>query len=187
MSVHGASLISVGTSYIFNQKVDYGYRDNNYILHVRMYVDVPIDFSILTLLFRVSEKVATPTSVVLMAIVSVVGSYWRVFVVRTVALETWNNFAVCVPVVCIVAPVGATLSSHFHRLVLAWIIYIIDILALVSAYAVVPMTTGLIVISVVIIVVGSIFFFYITKLGERLVAIASDENEPAPMMEITKI
>ena len=34
-------------------------------------------FSVLCLLFRVSEKVATPTSVVLMAINTCVGFYWR--------------------------------------------------------------------------------------------------------------
>ena len=34
-------------------------------------------FSILCLLFRISEKVATPTSVVLMAINTCVGFYWR--------------------------------------------------------------------------------------------------------------
>ena len=34
-------------------------------------------FSVLCLLFRVSEKVATPTSVVLMAINTCVGFFWR--------------------------------------------------------------------------------------------------------------
>ena len=34
-------------------------------------------FSVLCLLFRVTEKVATPTSVVLMAINTCVGFYWR--------------------------------------------------------------------------------------------------------------
>ena len=34
-------------------------------------------FSVLSLLFRISEKVATPTSVVLMAINTCVGFYWR--------------------------------------------------------------------------------------------------------------
>uniref|UniRef100_A0A0M3HRM8 Membrane transporter protein n=1 Tax=Ascaris lumbricoides TaxID=6252 RepID=A0A0M3HRM8_ASCLU len=36
-------------------------------------------FSILTLLFRISEKVATPTSVVLMSANSMVGFFWRRF------------------------------------------------------------------------------------------------------------
>ena len=147
-------------------------------------------FSILTLLFRVSEKVATPTSVILMAAISLVGSYWRLVVMRTVAMETWNNLAVCVPVVSLVSPIGATLSSHFHRLVLAWIIYVIDVFALVSAYVIIPMTTGLIVMSVVIIVVGSIFFFGITKVGERLVASVADDSQSVTAIvktiEITK-
>ena len=135
-------------------------------------------FSVLTLLFRVSEKVATPTSVVLMATVSVVGSYWRVFVMRAVAQETWENFAVCVPIVCVMAPLGATLGSHFHRLVLAAIVYFIDVFALVSAYIIIrPLNTELIVMSVVIVAGGGMFFFGITKLGERLMTKTVEENE----------
>ena len=34
-------------------------------------------FSVLCLLFRVSEKVATPTSIVLMAVNTCVGFFWR--------------------------------------------------------------------------------------------------------------
>ena len=44
-------------------------------------------FSILTLLFRVTEKTATPTSVILMAGNTVVGFFWRV--VSVIAL--WKN------------------------------------------------------------------------------------------------
>ncbi|ELU18853.1 hypothetical protein CAPTEDRAFT_64112, partial [Capitella teleta] len=74
-------------------------------------------FSILTLLFRLSEKIATPTSVILMALNSVLGFYWRGVVMEDISEEAWAFLVVCAPVVVIGAPVGSILGSHFHRLV----------------------------------------------------------------------
>ncbi len=45
--------------------------------------------------------------------------------------EAWNLLKVCVPVVVFFAPFGSFMASHFHRLVLASLIYILDTLALV--------------------------------------------------------
>ena len=46
--------------------------------------------------------------------------------------EAWLYLAVCVPIVVFFAPFGSFLSSHFHRQVLASLIYILDTVALVS-------------------------------------------------------
>jgi hypothetical protein len=46
-------------------------------------------------------------------------------------LESWKYMAVCVPIVVLCAPFGSYISSHFHRQVLAFLIYILDTLALV--------------------------------------------------------
>lgn len=45
--------------------------------------------------------------------------------------EAWKFLAVTVPVVVFFAPFGSFLGSHFHRQVLAWLIYILDTVALV--------------------------------------------------------
>lgn len=65
-------------------------------------------FSILTLLFRVSEKVATPTSVVLMAMNTLAGFMYRQLAMGGVESEATRFFIVCVPVVV----VGESLTSH---------------------------------------------------------------------------
>ena len=83
-------------------------------------------FAILCLLFRVSEKVATPTSVVLMAINTCVGFFWRGLVMQEIGTETWDYLMVCVPIVVFGAPIGFLIGSHFHRLVLACFVYVID-------------------------------------------------------------
>ena len=45
--------------------------------------------------------------------------------------EAWEYMAVCVPVVVFFAPFGSFLASHFHRQVLAGLIYLLDTIALV--------------------------------------------------------
>ena len=46
--------------------------------------------------------------------------------------DAWGFLIVCVPIVVIFAPLGSILSSHFHRQVLACLIYILDTIALVQ-------------------------------------------------------
>jgi len=126
-------------------------------------------FSVLSLLFRVSEKVSTPTSIVLMAVNTCVGFYWRQMMTETgVSEDAWNYLKVCVPIVVIFAPLGSIISSHFHRQVLAFLIYILDTVALVSAFIVIPMTTHRIILSVTLLVVGFLVFLLLSLAGHRL-------------------
>ena len=72
------------------------------------------------------------------------GFFWRALMTDTgVEPEAWNYLAVCVPIVVFFAPFGSIVSSHFHRQVLAALIYVIDTVALVTAFAVIPMTLDL--------------------------------------------
>ena len=127
-------------------------------------------FSVLTLLFRVTEKTATPTSVVLMSGNTIVGFYWRHVMMGGIPQEGWEFFFVCVPFVVIGAPLGSLLGSHFHRQVLAGLVYLLDTVALVSAFIIVPQTPTLAGGSVGVIVGGFLFFLALTKIGNRLLS-----------------
>ena len=129
-------------------------------------------FSVLCLLFRVSEKVATPTSVVLMAINTCVGFFWRELMVGGVSQEAWEFTAVCVPVVVLCAPLGSMIASHFHRLVLAYFVYITDTVALVSALCLIPMYPNKDPIRIIVVACllagGFSFFGLLSWIGGRL-------------------
>ena len=133
-------------------------------------------FAVLTLLFRVSEKVATPTSVILMAINTVFGFAYRQFAMGGVAEESWGYLAVCTPIVVIGAPVGAFLGSHWHRLTLAFVVYILDFAQLVGAlYVIQPWTTKhtdtplhLSLTSLALFITGTIFFRCLSYTGLQL-------------------
>ncbi|KAJ7353840.1 hypothetical protein OS493_032115 [Desmophyllum pertusum] len=141
-------------------------------------------FSILTLLFRVSEKTATPTSVVLMAGNTVVGFYWRQVIQQAVSVDAYEYLAVCVPIVVLGAPLGSVIGTHFHRQVLAGLIYVLDTVALVSAYAIVPLTKALIGASVGIIAFGFIFFGLITYAGQKIMERIEEEKEQLPQTQV---
>jgi len=63
------------------------------------------------------------------------GFYWRQFMTDTGAEpEAWNYLAVVVPIAVFSGPFGSLISSYLHRQVLAWFIYILDTLALVTNF-----------------------------------------------------
>ena len=79
-----------------------------------------------------------------MAINTCVGFYWRQMMTSTgVEEDAWGFLAVCVPIVVIFAPLGSIISTHFHRQVLAVLVYILDTVALVTAFIVIPITLDL--------------------------------------------
>lgn len=136
-------------------------------------------FSILTLFYRVSEKVATPTSVVLMALNAIIGVICRVVGIGGAYAPgqqeaVWNFVSVCVPIVVIGAPLGATISARLPRHWLAYLIYFLDTVQFVSALAVIqpwgkpsPNNIWLCVTSGATLIIGSGIFFCIAKAGEE--------------------
>ena len=134
-------------------------------------------FSILTLLFRVSEKTATPTSVVLMAWNSLLGSFWRTVIMADVSVITWEYLCVSAQIVFIGAPLGSILGTHFHRQVLAALVYILDTASLISAFIVIKQTPLLAGMSVGIIIGGMAFFFLLTKAGNVMMEKVEKDKE----------
>ena len=140
-------------------------------------------FAILTLLFRVSEKTATPTSVILMAANSLVGSYWRAVMIKNIAPVTWEYLIVSIPVVVIGAPIGSLIGSHFHRLVLAMLVCLLDLVALIGAFALVQQTTGLLIASFCIIGAGIMGFLLTALAGQYMMkGIEKREKEGSVLM-----
>ncbi|MEM6798403.1 MAG: TSUP family transporter [Planctomycetota bacterium] len=72
-------------------------------------------FAVLTLLFRVSEKVATPTSVVVMAINSVVAVALYAATNGPAPANVTAMWLAAVPVVVVGAPLGAWVCSRLRR------------------------------------------------------------------------
>ena len=130
-------------------------------------------FAILTLLFRVNERTATPTSVVLMAGNTLVGFLYRQFGSSPegpIASLAWNLFAASAFVVPFGAPLGTVLGARLHRITIACLLYALDTIQLISAWVLLEpkMTAASWGMSVGIILIGSLLFALVTSAGTRL-------------------
>ena len=94
-------------------------------------------FAVLTLFFCVSERVSTPTSIILMAANSIVAFIWRALVQNAIDPESWRMWLCCVPIVCFGAPLGSLLMTRWHRLVIAALVVFTDVSQLGGALYVV--------------------------------------------------
>ena len=96
---------------------------------------------------------------------------------QAISSEAYCYLAVCVPIVVLGAPIGSVIGSHFHRQVLASLVYISDTVALISAYAIVPVTKILIGLSVGIIAFGFLFFGLMAYAGQRIMEGLEEQKE----------
>uniref|UniRef100_A0A1I7U9H4 Membrane transporter protein n=1 Tax=Caenorhabditis tropicalis TaxID=1561998 RepID=A0A1I7U9H4_9PELO len=133
-------------------------------------------FSIVTLLFRVSEKTATPTTMILKGVVSVFGFWYRGVMMGDISPTAWNYFAVTIPVVATMAPIGSFLGTHLHRQIIAGLIYALEIASLIGFLLTGP-SEWLLLATVIIIVFGFGFFTLIAKSGEVLMRRMEEENK----------
>ncbi|KAK5970369.1 hypothetical protein GCK32_016879, partial [Trichostrongylus colubriformis] len=129
-------------------------------------IDICI-FSIITLLFRVTEKTATPTTIVLMGLNSIIGVYYRVVWAGGVSPLALDYIKITIPVAVTLAPLGSFLGSHFHRKVLATFIYVLETLAVIGFLITKP-PIKLVMIGACIILFGFVFFSFISRAGARI-------------------
>ncbi|XGW13805.1 hypothetical protein V3C99_000252 [Haemonchus contortus] len=137
-------------------------------------VDICI-FSIITLLFRVTEKTATPTTVVLKGLNAVIGFFYRAAMMGDISQMAWTYFALSIPVSSLTGPVGSFLGSHLHRQVVAALVYILEAIALVGFLCTKP-TWQLIAVGGCIIFGGFVFFSFISKAGQNIMKTVEEKQ-----------
>lgn len=127
-------------------------------------------FSVLVLGFGICEKVATPTSVVLMAGNSVAGFLIRLTVADSgapISPATWNYWWVCVPIVAIGAPFGAKFISRRGRAVLVGLLLFVILAQFVTALIVIPFDSSLVSLALGTFLFGVILFGAMCWFGGR--------------------
>lgn len=120
-------------------------------------------FCLLTLHFRVSEKVATPTSVVLMAINAVVGTATHGLILNDLGMEPYMYWLASVPVVIIFAPLGAALMANRERHFISRFLYAVFFVQFAGAFIVLRPTPLLLVTSATVIAIGAAGFVLMSR------------------------
>jgi uncharacterized membrane protein YfcA len=125
-------------------------------------------FSYVTMRYHLSEKVATPTSVIIMAINSVVGFLLHLFVVRDFGVMEFNYWMVCIPVVIFGAPIGAYFISNRTRGFISKFLYLVIVVQFVGALFIIRPSGSLLFFSILVFVVGIFMFFGFAWLSRNI-------------------
>lgn len=125
-------------------------------------VGVGIDmliFIVLTLLYGIDEKISTPTTVVLMGLLSVAGFIWHAGITADVNPDVWRYWMSCVPIVIFGAPLGAYACSKIGRDQLIWFLLFLIAIEVASTLWIIPITQDRIAILAILIVCISLLFY----------------------------
>jgi uncharacterized membrane protein YfcA len=98
-----------------------------------------IVFSVIVLLFKLNEKIATPTSVVIMAINAIIGFLIQIFWLQDFSITVQNYWLSSIPVVVLGAPLGALICSKLSREIIVNILISLIMIELVSSLLLIPL------------------------------------------------
>lgn len=128
-------------------------------------IDV-VTFSALTLAFGVDERIATPTSVVLMGGNAVVGFLWRLGAAGPpISPEAWGYWWAAVPVVVVGAPLGAKLIASRSRSFIVHLLQFSIVAQLLGALLLIPLDPLRMGVLVGTFVGGLTLFLTLSRLG----------------------
>ncbi|ALU98536.1 permease (plasmid) [Streptomyces globisporus C-1027] len=106
-------------------------------------------FLLLVLLFRVSEKVATPTTVVMMTVISIAAFLTHILRTGDFTGPVVDYWTAAAPVVAVGAPLGAWVCTRLTPLTIRMILFVLIGAELISTLLLVHFTDGMIVLSAV--------------------------------------
>lgn len=123
-------------------------------------------FIVLTLLFGINEKVSTPTTVILMGLLSLAGFAWHFQIAGSITPEVWMYWMSCIPVVIFGAPLGAWFCDKIKRDHLIYLLLFLISIELVTTIWIIPVdrTQALILFLSCLV---SVFLFYLLIRGRK--------------------
>ena len=120
-------------------------------------------FAFVVLKYGLSEKIATPTSVILMASNAIVGFAMHSLVLNTMQPEAINYLLVCIPVVIFGAPLGAFVINKIGRKTIAMTLIVIIVVQFFTALYIIRPDSTLSLFSLGISIAGLLLFFVLTR------------------------
>ncbi|WP_215607775.1 sulfite exporter TauE/SafE family protein [Leptothoe spongobia] len=120
-------------------------------------------FSVMVLLFRISEKVATPTSVILMAINALIGLILQVFVFHDFSVQVQSYWFAAIPVVVVGAPLGVMICSLLRRETIAHILISLIAIELTTSLLLIPLRPTVIYTSLITFILFSTLNYWMYR------------------------
>ena len=120
-------------------------------------------FCLMTIYYRVSEKVATPSSVIIMTIETILGLFIHTQLIKDFQPEAFEIWLACVPFVAVFAPLGAFLISKMPRKGIATLLYWILIIQFFGAMLVIKPSLIQLSLCMLVLASGIGLFSYLAK------------------------
>lgn len=120
-------------------------------------------FSIAVLYFKISEKVATPSSVVLMAINSVFACLLKYIFYDGISEQAYAYWLVCLPVVIFGAPIGAAFINKRSKTFIIYFLQISIVLQFIYSWLILDLGFDQKLLSIFLLFSGFIIFFLMSK------------------------
>ena len=120
-------------------------------------------FCLMTIYYRVSEKVATPSSVIIMTIETILGLFIHTQLIKDFQPEAFEIWLACVPFVAVFAPLGAFVISKMPRKGIATLLYWILIIQFFGAMLVIKPSLIQLSLCMLVLASGIGLFSYLAK------------------------
>jgi uncharacterized membrane protein YfcA len=120
-------------------------------------------YCIMTIYYRVSEKVATPSSVIIMTIETILGFFIHAGLIGDFHPDSFSMWIACIPVVAFFAPLGAYVVSQLDRKKIAQFLYVILFVQFIGAMIVIKPNLLQVALCLTVLTGGLATFLYLAK------------------------
>ena len=127
-----------------------------------------VAFMVMVLLFRISEKIVTPTTVILMTMATIPGFLVHVFWLKDFSPAVMGYWLAAVPIVAVGAPLGALLCSYMTRRAIVNALLVLIALEFVSTVVLVPFSRTVLLASAGTLLVCGVLDWFMSRVQEYL-------------------
>ena len=120
-------------------------------------------FCLMTIYYGINEKVAVPSSIIIMSIETILGFFIHAGVVNDFQPEAFEMWIACIPFVIIFAPLGSFVVSKLPRTAIANFLNIILFVQFVGAMWVIKPNAFQLVVCAITLASGLVLFFFLSK------------------------
>jgi len=124
-------------------------------------------FCFLVIYYKVSEKVATPSSIIIMTIETIAGFWLHAIYIQDMVQKSYDMWLSCIPIVIFFAPLGTYVMSKLSQKSFYNFLYFIFFIQYIGAMFVIKPNLNMILLSLGIILSGILIFSVISKAGRN--------------------
>jgi uncharacterized membrane protein YfcA len=120
-------------------------------------------FCFMTIYYRINEKVAIPSSVIIMTIETLFGFFIHAGVVKDFQKQAFEMWLICIPFVAIFAPLGSYVINRVSRKAAANFLSIILVVQFIGAMYVLKPIGWHLAMSLIVLVSGLLIFALVSR------------------------